>query len=62
MELIDRQLHDLKSGDLIEIIYYDGDAYVKRTGLISGIFPKEKEIRVVDTRISFENIYSIRAD
>lgn len=59
VEIIDRQLHNLKNGDLVEIIYYDGDTYVKKTGLISGIFPKEKQIRVVDTGISFEDIYSI---
>ena len=58
-ELIDRQLHSLQTGDLIEIIYYDGDSYVKKTGLVSGIFPEEKEIRVVDTGISFADIYSI---
>ena len=59
-ELIDRQLHTVSEGDLIEIIYYDGDAYVKKTGLISGIFPEKKEIRVVDQRISFFDIYGIK--
>lgn len=41
-EHIDRQLHAVSEGDLIEIIYYDGDAYVKKTGLISGVFPEKR--------------------
>jgi len=59
-EHIDRQLHAVSEGDLIEIIYYDGDAYVKKTGLISGVFPEKKEIRVVDQRIYFWDIYEIK--
>ena len=58
-ELIDRRLHMLLQGDLVSIIYYDGDAYVKKTGLIASIDPVRKEIRVVEERIPFQDIFSI---
>ncbi len=58
-ELIDRRLHRISPGDLVTIIYYDGDAYVKKTGLVASMDPVRKEIRVVEERIPFQDIFSI---
>ncbi len=58
-ELIDRQLHGLLPGDLVTIIYYDSDAYVKKTGLVASIDPVKKEIRIVEERVPFQDVFSV---
>ena len=59
-EELDRKLHSLKKGDIIRIVYYDKDAYVKIEGMLAVIdLEYKKRIRVVNTWIDLEDIVVI---
>ena len=59
-EELDRKLHSLKKGDIIRIVYYDKDAYVKIEGMLADIdLEYKKRIRVVNTWIDLEDIVVI---
>ncbi|WP_115715281.1 YolD-like family protein [Amedibacterium intestinale] len=59
-EELDRKLHSLKKGDMIRIVYYDKDAYVKIEGMLADIdLEYKKRIRVVNTWIDLEDIVVI---
>lgn len=54
-----RQLH---VRDIITVVYYENDQYIKITGMISKIEETSRIIQIVDTRLSFDDICSIEAD
>ena len=59
-EELDRKLHSLKKGDIIRIVNYDKDAYVKIEGMLADIdLEYKKRIRVVNTWIDLEDIVVI---
>ena len=59
-EELDRKLHSLKKGDIIRIVYYDKDAYVKIEGMLADIdLEYKKRIRVVNTWIDLEDFVVI---
>lgn len=49
----------IKKNDIICVIFYDKDEYIKITGMVSKINLEEKFIQVVNTRILFKDIYKI---
>ncbi|WP_026664346.1 YolD-like family protein [Butyrivibrio sp. FC2001] len=60
LDFLDYQLSLLKVGDMVTITYYDYDAYIKKTGLISNIKKDARYLTVVTTDISFDNIREIQ--
>ena len=57
---LDRKLHILKKNDIAEIVYYNNDEYLKITGMVSRIDLDAKIIRIVNTKISFDDLYDIQ--
>ncbi|QFJ54227.1 YolD-like family protein [Pseudobutyrivibrio xylanivorans] len=60
LDYLDYQLSIIKVGDMVEAIYYDDDAYVKISGLVSRINTKAKYITIVKTDVSFDDIRELR--
>ena len=62
-EELDRRLRAVKTGDMVEVIFYrqtkKGGTYLRKTGLIAGIDPVERTLTVVKTVIPFSDLYSI---
>lgn len=58
-EELDRLLHQIKPGDIITVVYFHNEEYVKLTGMLSRISLSGRTLSIVQTRISFEDIYSI---
>ena len=58
----DRLLHIAAPGMMAEAVYYDKGEYLKRRGLIAAIEPQKRYIRIVDTTISFDDLFEIRLD
>ncbi len=58
IEEIDRKLHTVKSGDIVEITYYSDGIYKKKKGRVASILPS-KNILTVGIPISFYDIYDI---
>lgn len=62
LEELDNLMNTLSTGDMITVIYYDCNEYVKKTGMITCINKSSGFIRIVNTDIAFFNIYRIDID
>lgn len=58
-EELDRLLHQMKPGDIITVVYFHNEEYVQLTGMLSRISLSGRTLSIVQTRISFADIYSI---
>ncbi len=56
LEDLDRKLHQIQRNDIITVVYYNGEEYVRVTGMVSRLDPDAKVLKVVNTKIPFENI------
>lgn len=61
-EELDRKLRQVKKNDIITVIYYDKNEYLKKTGMVSRVDETARVLKVVNTRIAFEDIYDISGD
>jgi len=58
-EELDRKLHRLQVKDMITVIYFHEDEYVKVTGMVSRIDLTARLLKVVNTKINFDDIYDM---
>ena len=58
-EELDLKMHQIKKGDIITVIYYNKDEYLKKTGIISSINETARYIQIVNERISFDDLFDI---
>jgi len=58
-EELDRKLHQIRKNEMISVIYFCQNEYLKVTGIVSRIDEIARIIKVVNTKISFEDIYDI---
>ncbi len=58
-EELDRRLHELQLKDMVTVIYFHQDEYVKVTGMVSRIDLTARLLKVVNTKIDFDDIYDI---
>lgn len=59
-ELLNYMIHNIKKGDMIEVVYYDKNRYVSKTGILSKIDFNSKFLVIVKTKIEFSNIFDIK--
>lgn len=58
-EILDYKLHQIKKLDMLTVVYFHEQQYLKITGIVSKIDSDAKILQIVNTRIAFENIYDI---
>lgn len=58
-EVLDRKLRNVKRNDIITVIYYSNHEYLKKTGMVSRIDETARIMKIVNTKISFDDIYDI---
>lgn len=56
---LDYKLHQIKKLDIITVVYFDKDEYVKVEGMVSRLDADARILKVVNTKIPFEDIYEI---
>lgn len=61
-EELDRKLVQMKKNDIVTVVYYTEGEYLKITGMISRLDTTAKVLKVVNTKILFENIYDIQGE
>lgn len=61
-EELNWKLHQLKIQDVITVVYFQNGEYVKSTGMVSGIEVSSRMLKLVNTRISFDDIVDIQGD
>lgn len=59
LEELDRKLHELKPGDMITVIYFHNDEYIKVTGLLAKIDVDNRILQVVNTKIPLDDIRDV---
>lgn len=56
---LDRKLRQVKKNDMVTVIYFCKDEYLKKTGMVSRIDETARVLKVVNTKIGFDDIYDI---
>ena len=56
---LDEVMHRIQLKDMVTVIYYQKGEYVKLTGLVSKVDEDSRFIKIVNTKVPFEDIYSI---
>ena len=61
-EELDFKLHQIKKNDMIKVIYFLKDEYIKLEGMVSRLDVDARVLKVVNTKIPFEDIYELSGD
>lgn len=59
---LDNIIHIINKQDMVTVIYYEKNEYIKITGLVSKLDFDGRFLQIVDTKIDFENIFSIEKE
>ena len=58
-DILERKFAAIRKGDLISVVYFYKCEYLKLTGMVARIDEAARILRVVNTRIPFDDIYDI---
>ncbi|MGL6198150.1 MAG: YolD-like family protein [Lachnospiraceae bacterium] len=61
-EELDRKLHQVRKNEMVTVIYFCHNEYLKVTGIVSRMDEIARIIKIVNTKISFEDVYDICFD
>lgn len=56
---LDFKLRQIKKRDVITVVYFDKDEYIKVEGMVSRFDTDARVIKIVNTKIPFDDIYDI---
>lgn len=59
---LDRQFREIGQNDIVTVVYYAEEEYLQITGMVAKIDTDARILKVVNTKIQFENIYRIRRE
>ena len=58
-EELDRKLRQVRKNDMITVVYYHQEEYLKLTGMVSRIDETARVLKIVNTKIDFDDLYEI---
>ena len=61
-EMLDRKLRSVKKNDVITVVYFCLGEYLKKTGMVSRIDKTARVLKIVNTKILFDDIYDVLLD
>lgn len=61
-ELLDRKLRQIRKNDIITVIFFHRNEYLKLTGMVAGIDEASRILQVVNVRIPFEDILEVSGE
>jgi len=61
-EELERKLRQLKKKEIITVEYFNNSEYVQVTGVVTRIDEVSRTLDVVNTRIAFRDIFSLRCE
>lgn len=62
LEELDRKLRFINCGEILTVIYYDNEEYIKITGMVSKISEISRSLTIVNTLINFDDIKDIHGN
>lgn len=57
--ILDHKLRQITRNDIITVVYFEKDEYLKVTGMVSRFDLSSRTLKIVNTKISFDDIYDI---
>lgn len=61
-QMLDQKLRRVSKNDIITVVYFSDGEYLKKTGMVSRIDETARVLKVVNTKILFDDIYDILFD
>ncbi|BBF42680.1 hypothetical protein lbkm_1364 [Lachnospiraceae bacterium KM106-2] len=61
-EVLDQKLHYINRGDIVSVVYFYEEEYLKVTGMVSRLDLTARVLKVVNTKIAFDDIYDIDSE
>lgn len=58
-EELDRKFQQIHRNDIITVVYFQKDEYVKITGMVARLDKDARILKIVNTKIPFDDIYDI---
>lgn len=58
-EELDRKLRQVLKNDIVTVVYFYKDEYLQLSGMVSRFDETARVLKIVNTKISFEDIYDI---
>ena len=59
-EALDFRLRQVKKNDIVKVIYYCKGEYLQKTGMVSRIDETARVLKIVETKIYFDDLYDIQ--
>ena len=59
---LDYKLHQIQKRDIITVVYFDKDEYVKVEGMVSRMDIDARILKVVNTKIPFDDIFELEGE
>lgn len=59
---LDYKLHQIQKNDIITVVYFYKDEYLKIEGMVSRLDTDARILKIVNTKIPFEDIYELTGD
>jgi len=56
---LDEKMHQVSQGDIITVIYYCRDEYLKMTGMVAKLDTDARVLQIVNTKIGFDQLLDI---
>lgn len=60
--ILDRKLQQVEKNDMITVVYFEKGEYLKVTGMVSRLDISSRNLKVVNTKIAFDDIYDIQGE
>ena len=61
-EELDYKLHQIKKNDIVQVVYFSKGEYIQLEGMVSRIDRDAKVLKIVNTKITFEDIYDLNGE
>ena len=61
-DVLDYKLHQIFRNDIITVVYFSKDEYLKVEGMVSRIDTDARILKIVNTKIPFDDIYHIEGE
>ena len=58
-EELDRKLRQVRKNDIVTVVYFCNGEYPKMTGMVSKVDETARVLKVVNTKIKFEDLYEV---
>lgn len=59
---LDFKLHQIHKNDIITVVYYYEEEYIKIEGMVSRLDTDARVLKVVNTKIPFDDIYELSGE